>query len=65
MKLTTKIHPKGQKLAFLLPFALELGRFVGVVMEKWAWSKNFRARIIILAPPLLNVCIRPCKATPN
>ena len=43
VKLTTKIHQKCQKLAFLLPFVLDLGRFVGVAHGKWAWSKNFRA----------------------
>ena len=31
MKLTTKIHQKCQKLAFLLPLVLDLGRFLGVV----------------------------------
>ena len=52
MKLTIKIHQKCQKLAFLLPFVLDLGRFVGVV-------KKFRALRIISSSPLQNVCIRP------
>ena len=59
MKLTIKIHQKCQKLAFLLPFVLDLGRFVGVVQK---FSRASRAIIISSSPPpLQNVYIRPCK----
>ena len=37
MKLTTKMHQKCRRLAFLLPFVLDLGRLR-------VWPKIFRAR---------------------